>query len=163
MLADLNLHQSFSFTFSLPNLWKHKEEWRETFIRYFFSWILSVFNQSCKIFHLFHLGYHDLFTVFGSHRVMGWKLTLRIHIPILTRKNRLLWAHFVPLGGGDKIKILLISRAEGMFGGFCLKKYFHIIYMVQWLIIHLYIHRTSVPTQLKQYKLTFFSSNWHCT
>lgn len=37
-----------------------------------------------------------------------------------------------------------------------LKKYFHIIYMVQWLIIHLYIHRTSVLKHLKQYKLTFF-------
>lgn len=39
---------------------------------------------------------------------------------------------------------------------FSLKKYFHIIYMLQWLIIHLYIHRTSVVKHLKQYKLTFF-------
>lgn len=28
--------------------------------------------------------------------------------------------------------------------------------MVQWLIIHLYIHRTSVLKHFKQYKLTFF-------
>lgn len=28
--------------------------------------------------------------------------------------------------------------------------------MVQWLIIHLYIHHTSVLKYLKQYKLTFF-------
>lgn len=39
---------------------------------------------------------------------------------------------------------------------FSLKKYFHIIYMVQWLIIHLYIHRTSVLRHFQQYKLTFF-------
>lgn len=37
-----------------------------------------------------------------------------------------------------------------------LKKYLRIIYTVQWLIIHLYIHHTSVVKHLKQYKLTFF-------
>lgn len=30
------------------------------------------------------------------------------------------------------------------------------MYMVQWLIIHLYIHRTSVVNHFKLYKLTFF-------
>lgn len=44
-----------------------------------------------------------------------------------------------------------------------LQKYHRIIYTVQWLIIHLYIHHTSVVKHLKQYKLTFVFSNWHCT
>lgn len=74
------------------------------------------------------------------------------HIPMLILTNTLHSTHLTP---SPKKRYCWHQRLKECSVS-SLKKYLRIIYTVQWLIIHLYIHHTSVVKHLKQYKLTFF-------